>query len=417
MTFIIAISVASAVFFAGWDLLGARGLKPERRIDAKTLFDLVKLSFGVVAGSGALVALVVAYRRQRVDEDGALRDATRLHNERFTAAVSQLGDQSAAVRLGGVHALAGLADDAPTRDLRQTCIDVLCAYLRLPYTTGDDLPQQGNTDVRHEYMALREVRHTVIRLIRDRLRLAPQHPHSWQGHNLDFTGVVFDGGDLSGATFSGGTVTFKNATFNAGAFSFDEADFSGATVDFRLADFTSGVVTFIGAMFSDGLIDFNGVSFGAHTASFVGARFSGAEVDFQDAYFSSHVSFGSATFADGRVSYIGADFTDAGADFLNARFSGGTVDFSEAMFSGHSTFRQATFSAGTVLFDGVDFSTGSVVFPLAIFSGGTVDFRRATFRGGVLDFADASGDVLPVGLNPLPSGVTLPQAWRSPLGP
>ncbi|GAA3925709.1 hypothetical protein GCM10022244_38830 [Streptomyces gulbargensis] len=31
---------------------------------------MVKLSFGVAAGAGALVALVVAYRRQRVDEGG-----------------------------------------------------------------------------------------------------------------------------------------------------------------------------------------------------------------------------------------------------------------------------------------------------------------------------------------------------------
>ncbi|MGW0477432.1 hypothetical protein [Streptomyces coeruleorubidus] len=62
------------MFFAGWDRLGARELKPEHRIESKTLFDLVKLSFGVVTGAGALVALVVAYRRQRVDEDGALDD-------------------------------------------------------------------------------------------------------------------------------------------------------------------------------------------------------------------------------------------------------------------------------------------------------------------------------------------------------
>jgi hypothetical protein len=119
-----ALAIAAGVFLTGWDVLDARGLKPEHRIDSKTLFDLVKLSFGVVAGAGALVALVVAYRRQRVDEDAALRDATRLHTERFTTAVSQLGNDSAAVRLGGVHALTGLADDAPTRELRQTCIDV-----------------------------------------------------------------------------------------------------------------------------------------------------------------------------------------------------------------------------------------------------------------------------------------------------
>lgn len=113
LAFAAAVLVAAAVFYTGWDLLDARGLKPEHRIDSKTLFDLVKLSFGVVAGAGALVALIVAYRRQRVDEDGALREATRLHTERFTTAVGQLGNEAAAVRLGGVHALAGLADDAP----------------------------------------------------------------------------------------------------------------------------------------------------------------------------------------------------------------------------------------------------------------------------------------------------------------
>ncbi|WP_371524992.1 hypothetical protein OG302_01720 [Streptomyces sp. NBC_01283] len=126
LTFIATVGIAAGVFFAGWDLLGARGLKAQPRLDASTLFDLVKLAFGVVAGAGALVALVVAYRRQRVDEDGALREATRLHTERFTTAVSQIGDESAAVRLGGVHALAGLADDAPTGLLRQTCVDVPC---------------------------------------------------------------------------------------------------------------------------------------------------------------------------------------------------------------------------------------------------------------------------------------------------
>lgn len=217
--------MAVAVFYTGWDLLDAPGLKPEHRIDSKTLFDLVKLSFGVVAGAGALVALVVAYRRQRVDEDGALREATRLHTERFTTAVSQLGDESAAVRLGGVHALAGLADDAPTRDLCQTCIDVLCAYLRLPYTVEEDLPP-GDAEARHTYLALREVRHTVIRLIRDHLRLATQQVHSWQGHDFDFTAVTFDGGDFSGAQFSGGTVDFSGAKFASGRVDFNLATFS-----------------------------------------------------------------------------------------------------------------------------------------------------------------------------------------------
>ncbi|MGX4695467.1 pentapeptide repeat-containing protein [Streptomyces sp. JNUCC 63] len=232
LTFTTAVLIAAAVFYTGWDLLGAQGLKPEHRIDSKTLFDLVKLSFGVVAGAGALV---VAYRRQRVDEDGALREATRLHTERFTTAVTQLGNDSAAVRLGGVHALAGLADDAPTRDLRQTCIDVLCAYLRLPYTAEADLPAD-DAEARHAYLALREVRHTVIRLVRDHLRLDLGHPRSWQGHDFDFTGVTFDGGDFSGSTFSGGTVHFNGSTFSGGTVSLVGAGFTGGTVDFRMAN-------------------------------------------------------------------------------------------------------------------------------------------------------------------------------------
>ncbi|MEW2297503.1 hypothetical protein ABZ719_33185 [Streptomyces sp. NPDC006743] len=49
----------------------------------------------MAAGAGALVASVVAYRRQRVDEGGVHREATRLYTERFPQAVEQLGSDSA----------------------------------------------------------------------------------------------------------------------------------------------------------------------------------------------------------------------------------------------------------------------------------------------------------------------------------
>ncbi|MER5347071.1 pentapeptide repeat-containing protein [Streptomyces mirabilis] len=357
LAFTVALLVAAAVFFAGWDLLEARELRPERQIDSKTLFDLVKLSFGVVAGAGALVALVVAYRRQRVDEDGALRDATRLHTERFTTAVAQLGAESAAVRLGGVHALAGLADDAPTRDLRQTCIDVLCAYLRLPYTAETDLPADDPA-ARHTYLALREVRHTIIRLIRDHLQLVPERPHSWQGLDFDFTGVTFDGGDLSGVVFSGGTVSFGGAEFTGGTVHFDGARFSGGTVHFGAARFTGGTVPFSGAEFSGGT-----------------------------------VHFGAARFTGGGV-------------YFNAEFTGGTVDFREAHFTGGRVSFNAEFTGGTVSFHGAEFT------------GGGVDFRGAEFTGGTVDLSQANG-VAPEGLvpssgrplPPLPTGLNLPPAW------
>lgn len=305
-TFAAAVAVAAAVFFAGWDLLGAQSLKTERQLTSSTLFDLVKLAFGAVAGAGALVALVVAYRRQRVDEDGALREATRLHTERFTTAVSQLGEDSAAVRLGGVHALAGLADDAPTRDLRQTCIDVLCAYLRLPYSAESDLPPR-DTGARHAFLSLREVRYTVIRLVRRHLRLGTDQPHSWQGHDFDFTGVVFDGGDFDGAVFSAGTVQFSGAEFGAGTVDFDGTVFGGATVYFDGTRFSGGTVHFRGAEFDGGVVLFDRATFDAGTVDFDGASFNGGAVGFGDTVFgAAAVSFDGASFGGGRVDFSAA---------------------------------------------------------------------------------------------------------------
>ncbi|MCX5256825.1 pentapeptide repeat-containing protein [Streptomyces canus] len=369
LAFTTAALAAAAVFYAGWSLLDAHGLKSEPRIDSKTLFDLVKLAFGVVAGAGALVALVVAYRRQRVDEDGALRDATRLHTERFTTAVSQLGDESAAVRLGGVHALAGLADDAPTLALRQTCIDVLCAYLRLPYTAEADLPA-SDAEARHTYLALREVRHTVIRLIRDHLRLPHQHHHSWQDHDFDFTNVTFDGGDFTLATFSRSVVDFSGATFSGNVVDFSGATFSGNVVDFSGATFSGGTVNFLAATVCGGTVDFSG-----------------------------------ATFSGGTVNFYRTTVSAGAVRFSGATVSGGTVKFSEARFSD-----------GTVDFSGATFSDGTVDFRMARFSDGTVRFSEVTFSGATVDFSMASGAVplglVPVAGAPLPTGLILTMAWQ-----
>jgi hypothetical protein len=131
---------------------------------------------------------------------------TRTLNERFATAAEQLGsDKPPAVRLAGVYAMAGLADD--WQDHRQTCVDVLCAYLRMPYEPepGDD----AAVEKRLAFQASREVRYTVIRVIT--AHLTSGAPVSWSDLNFDFTGLVFDGGNFVGATFSGGTVSFREA--------------------------------------------------------------------------------------------------------------------------------------------------------------------------------------------------------------
>ena len=366
-TLALAVVIAALVTFLGLRALHCREFQPEPRLSAASLYDLLKVAFAVAAGVGGVVALVTAYRRQRVAEfaqDLATRteerETARLFNERFATAAGQLGDDRPAVRLAGVYAMAGLADDWAQQ--RQVCVDVLCAFLRMPFEPdpGGDAPRED----RQAFRAVREVRHTVIRVITDHLQSDDRRAASaqdWRGLNLDFRGATFDGGSFADAEFSGGTVNFSRARFTGGTVDFSGARFTGGTVDFSYARFTGGTVYFSYARFSVGTVDF-GAEFSGGTVEFSCARFSGGTVDFRRARFPGgtvYVFFRDASFSGGTVSF-GAEFSGGTIDFSGARFSGGTVDFSRARFIG-----------------------------------GTIDFSRAGFSGGIVDFRDARGPVPP----------------------
>ena len=280
------------------------------RSSTVSLHDLVgvlQLVFASVAGSGALVALVMGYRRQRVAEVSSAHDRTRMLNERFTAIATQLGDDQNAVRLAGVHALAGLADD--WEENLQTCIDVLCAYLRLPYEP--DPGQDADTGDRLAYRASREARHTIIRIVADHLRREESRTF-WIGHDFNFTGVVFDGGDFSNTEFSIGLFDFNGACFSGGTMDFSRARFCGALVDFEGAEFAAGEVDFSDAEFSAGL--------GA-LVDFTKAKFAGALVDFTEATFSGAVDTTNIARLTSPVSFRGAEFSGSAVDFRGADMS------------------------------------------------------------------------------------------------
>jgi hypothetical protein len=119
------------------------------------------------------------------------------------------------VHLAAIHAVARLADDVPDRAFRQSCIDLLCSYLRLAET--------------------RELRHAVIEVITERLR--PTAHVSWQGHDFDFSGLVFDEADFNGVIFAAdpenglkGRVSFAGAEFAGDRITFGRAEFLGGTV-------------------------------------------------------------------------------------------------------------------------------------------------------------------------------------------
>jgi hypothetical protein len=313
---VVAVAALIGLWLAALALLNNPQLPRSRPISVRDTVGVAQLVFASVAGAGALVALVVAYRRQRISEAATTNDRNRVLNERFTAIAAQLGDASAAVRLAGVHAMAGLADD--WGENRRTCVDVLCAYLRLPYAPkpGEDAP--AGTQL--EFRSNREVRHTVIREITRRLRNGAAV--SWQGLDFVFTGVVFDGGEFRGAVFSSGTVDFRGAVFSDGI------------VDFQHALF-NGTVWFTDAVFSGSMVDFNGAVFLDGTADFSGAVFSGGKIDFIHAVFSgSMVDFSGAVFSGGRVDFTDAAFPGQKAFVRHAVVSGGEVHYTGRLFSG-----------------------------------------------------------------------------------
>jgi uncharacterized protein YjbI with pentapeptide repeats len=324
----------------------------------------------------------LAEQRQQLERTLA-EQRTRMLNERFARGAEQLGSDKPAVRLAGVYAMAGLADD--WEESRQACVDVLCAYLRMPYEPdpGQDAPEPQ----RLAFQAAREVRHTVIRVITAHLK--KDAATSWQGLHFDLTGVVFDGGDFRDAEFSRGTISFSDARFSDGTVSFRRAEFSGAGLNFRGARFTGGMVDFSHARFSGGNVDFRGAQFSGGMIIFE-ARFSGGTVYFYDAQFSGSM-----------INFRFAQFSGAGVDFISGRFSGGTIDFSHAIFSG-----------GTVLFKRAGFSGGMLDFTKAEFSGGMVDFDGAEFSGGEVDFVNARDWSVPPAFpwtGTPPPGVKLPR--------
>ena len=201
--------------------------RPKKSGQQERLADLVKVALGLAAGVGASVALIVGYRKARVEEAASHRDDQRLFDDRYQSASQLLGHDTAAVRLAGIYAIARLADD--WAEQRQQCIDVLCAYLRLPF--DPEIPEGGEV----------ELRLSLVRLIVG--HLVPDAEISWCDQRFDFSRAVFDGCDFGQAVFDQG-VSFTNARFVGADTTFDRAvfgrgaDFDGCELDGVRVDFT-----------------------------------------------------------------------------------------------------------------------------------------------------------------------------------
>lgn len=395
--------------------------------------EAVRTGLAAGAGAGAALTVLLTFRRQlhheRATEESEHDANERRITELYTKAVEQLGSPQAPVRLGGLYSLERLGQTAT--DHRQTIVDVICAYLRMPYTPpAIDRPSKekhkgwrqkvygsrqtmrarvhGKTDNQRRQEL--QVRKTAERILTAHLcdsrrpdwrETIPADDRFWEGMLVDLSHATLTTwqfsrfhvvqADFNDATFTGGTsfgeamftgkASFEGATFTGKA-SFIEATFTGG-VKFKDATFTGGA-TFDGATFiGDGMFNRGALFDRAHftgDASFRDATFTD-KASFEGATFTGEASFFGAPFGGG-ATFEGATFTDK-ASFFGAPFHD-DAKFKDATFTGGATFEHAMFRRN-VQFDGARARlTTSDGTPLACFWPTGWDVRPTTDGWGVL---------------------------------
>jgi uncharacterized protein YjbI with pentapeptide repeats len=368
--------LVGAWFFVSW-LLGSPPRAKAKPLDVAAQLELLKLVFALVAGSGALVALVTAYRRQRIDEaageraeraqahaEQVARD-NKEHAERLAAsqahdaterrvtdlygqAVEQLGHDKAAVRLGGLYSLERLAQDHAQH--RQTVVDVVCAYLRMPFSLPASSGEQqaesdsispGNTNELTDQRQELQVRLAAQRLLARHLEVLPATPNGTGDPNVRLD-IYWDDIfiDLNGAHL----INFHFSHCRLHQAIFEQAEFSG--------DSHFGGTQFNGDAWFGGA-QFNGVAW------FLGAQFSGDAI-FTKAQLSESVMFGSAQF--GRDAMFEKVQFSAAVVFIEAQF-GRNAWFREAEFRGPAMFRGAQFSKEPDFLDAAGYPNDGYTWP------------------------------------------------------
>lgn len=301
----LVVSVAAGFGVFVW-LVGQAGVAVD---PASIRMNAVKTGLAAGAGMGGVFALLLVVRRQSHHEEDANERRTI---ELYSQAVEQLGSEKAPVRLGALYALERLAQHSV--DQRSAVMNVLCAYLRMPYFAAghDDCETvagsiwQGNY---REELQEREVRLVAQRMVVYHLqpgqsRRRPSRTYWSNIDEIDLTGARLIDFNFDGCMVN--WAVFDKARF-VGEASFEELSACGLSfrqsVFLESASFTSMVVqvldltnaSFIGqANFNRALIKnyayFEDVSFGGRS-DFSGIKLVGTLATFSDVKFHGKVLF------------------------------------------------------------------------------------------------------------------------------
>jgi uncharacterized protein YjbI with pentapeptide repeats len=248
--------------------------------------------------------------QRRITELYAKAEQRRI-TELYVKAADQLGSEKAPVRLAGLRALERLAQI--TLDQRQIIVDVICSYLRMPYTSPDDQPpaEDAPAEAHTRYEDQRQelqVRLTAQRILSTHLR--PEAADAfWAGIDLNLTQAYLHTLDLT-------YCHVRTAQF-------DGAKFAGDT-------------EFLGAHFHGDV-------------RFSGAHFHG-DAAFNKAYFHGEALFDDETRFDRAARFSEAHFFGT-AWFDKTHFCGMWTIFKAAHFGGDAWFAKAQFSDSATFFD------------------------------------------------------------------
>ncbi|MGH3626520.1 MAG: hypothetical protein ACRDRL_03620 [Sciscionella sp.] len=401
-TVLFGASLAAGLSYAGYYFL----LRPSARLSSinyRDLVEVVKIAFTVVAGVGGTIALTVAVRKQRfaerqhkLSEADADRQDRRILDERFRNAVTQLGERgSAAVRIGGAYALAKLADDWLVE--RQTCINVLCGYLRFPYESLDDNDE-------------REVRRTIVGIIRQHLLRGAEF--SWNGNLFDLTGAVIDHFDLSDIFLEASILRLRGCLLQSGSFSMNMISVVGGEIDAReLRIVNGGVLDAQSAYLSEfGEISLAGSTISSGTVTFENAQIESGrllldnvKIDDGGALNLSYVKIATVSEDESNLSPLSLDEVDISAGTVNLEHLRilTSSDDSDTTWTGGrkeaprqlvASFEQIILKDGEISFRHTALPCGHFSFSCAALSGGVLDFGYAKLRDCHLDFSGAKID-------------------------
>ena len=311
---------------------------PGLKDDGNTIVSLRQGILAVLAGALTMLTLSETHRKNTHEKDKNDRDHTRQvyaeRRSRYTTAVEQLANEKAAVRLGGIYTLVGLADewladDSLTKDKQneegQVIINNLCSYIRSPFPLAEKIDEY-KTYKKLEELKKKESENLLKKVEQFELK-ALVEPFINNQDYKEPEDITADYVTFHEEQDVRRTIFVEMGKRSSVISNKEEGDVTGAWSDF---DFD----------FSQAHIFYSFYKLTIEKGNFSGAKFY-AGTDFSKATFNNEAHFGEATFNN--LAHFGGTTFNNLAHFGEATFNNITL-FDKATFNNEAHFGETTFN-------------------------------------------------------------------------